>query len=93
MSRIVVKTEVEKGNGWSFEVDVIDEETTEFEVTLNWSDYDLWCHGKTAPEKVIDAAFRFLMEREPVSAIMRRFDCAVIRRYFSEVDRVLPTML
>jgi len=49
--------------------------------------------GRVAPEKVVDAAFRFLLDREPASSILENFDCAVIRRYFPEVDRELPKMM
>ncbi|MBI1375680.1 MAG: hypothetical protein GC159_23460 [Phycisphaera sp.] len=94
MAEIDVKTEQDQGRGWAFEVDVTDAGQTHcYDVTLSWSDYDLWCHGQVAPERVVRAAFRFLLEREPASAILSRFDCAVIRRYFPDVDKLLPGML
>ena len=93
MPRILIKTEIEKNNGWDFEVEVHDPDAHHFQVSLNWSDYDLWSRGKVAPEKVVEGAFRFLLEREPADAIFKRFDCAVIRRYFPEVDKTLPGMI
>jgi hypothetical protein len=49
--------------------------------------------GKFAPEAVIEAAFRFLLDREPKESILRRFDAAVIAQYFPEFERELPRYL
>ena len=65
----------------------------DFKVTLSWADYDLWCHGRVAPQRVVQAAFEFLLSRENASSILSKFDCSVIRRYFPEVDRELPKMI
>lgn len=94
MSNIHVKTEEEQERGWKFGVEIDAQgKLHAYEVTLSWSDYDLWCRGQVAPERVVQAAFRFLLQREPAAEILSRFDCAVIRRYFPDVDKVLPTML
>jgi hypothetical protein len=94
MAEIDVKTEIDRDRGWSYEVEVRDAGSVHrYEVTLSWSDYDLWSHGQVAPERVVKAAFRFLLEREPADAILPRFDCAVIRRYFPDVDKHIPALL
>ena len=62
-------------------------------MTLSWSDYDLWSHGRVAPEKAVHAAFKFLLAHEPAMSILARFDCSLIRRYFPNVDRELPSLL
>lgn len=94
MPDIEVSHEREENNRWSYQVKVFDAgRVYEYEVTLNWSDYDLWSRGRIAPSSVVETAFRFLLEREPASMIMSRFDCSVIRRYFPEVDKKLPGML
>lgn len=94
MARIEVKTEEDGPRGWSFGVEVEDgDRTRDYSVTLSWSDYDLWSHGQVAPERVVRAAFEFLLRREPAASILSRFDCAVIRRYFPEVDQELPKLL
>jgi len=36
---------------------------------------------------LVRASFVFLLEREPKEAILRRFDLAVIARYFPEYER------
>ena len=45
------------------------------------------------PERCIEAAFRFLLDREPKEAILGRFDISVISRYFPEFGRELPHYL
>ncbi len=46
-----------------------------------------------AAERVIEAAFRFLLDREPKESILARFDVSVIPRYFPEFEKTLPTYL
>lgn len=94
MAMIDVKTEEDLERGWRFGVGVTDGgDEQAFDVTLSWSDYDLWSHGQVPPERVVRAAFEFLLQREPLGAILRKFDCAVIRRYFPDVDKTLPKLL
>lgn len=88
---IEVGAETEGKNHWSYDVRVFDQgKVHSYHVTLSWVDYDLWSHGRVAPQRVVHAAFVFLLENEPASAIMKRFDCSVIRRYFPNVDTELP---
>ena len=49
--------------------------------------------GTQTPEHCIEAAFQFLLDREPKESILRRFDIAVISRYFPEFERELPGYL
>lgn len=49
--------------------------------------------GQHTPEQVIEAAFRFLLDREPKESILGRFDVTVISRYFPEFERELPSYL
>ena len=94
MPEIEIKTETELGRSWRYEVSVFHEgRHHEYQVTLNWAEYDLWGRGQFSPQRVVKAAFDFLLEREPPSMIMSSFDCAVIRRYFPEVDKTLPGMI
>lgn len=94
MAKIDVKTEEDSPRGWLFGVELDDGgDALSYTVTLNWSDYDLWSRGQVAPERVVRAAFEFLLQREPAASILPKFDCALIRRYFPEVDRELPKLL
>jgi hypothetical protein len=45
------------------------------------------------PEELIEASFRFLLEREPKESILRRFDLAVIERYFPEYPSLIQSYL
>jgi hypothetical protein len=42
---------------------------------------------------VVDAAFRFLLDREPKEAILARFDVSLIAQYFPEFEEELPRYL
>ncbi|MEM6334209.1 MAG: hypothetical protein AAF823_12805 [Planctomycetota bacterium] len=91
MADIEIGPEVESDVGWSYEVSVYSEgKAHRYDVTLSYADYDLWSKGSVAPSRVVRRAFEFLLEREPASMILSKFDCSVIRRYFPEVDTVLP---
>ena len=39
------------------------------------------------PERVLEESFRFLLERESASSILRRFELPVIARYFPEYEK------
>lgn len=41
------------------------------------------------PERLIEASFEFLLEREPKESILRRFELSVIERYFPEYARTI----
>ncbi|WP_119462857.1 hypothetical protein [Rhodospirillaceae bacterium SYSU D60014] len=49
--------------------------------------------GKHTPERCLEAAFRFLLDREPKESILGRFDVTMISRYFPEFERELPRYL
>ena len=91
MAEIEIGTETEKHNGWAYQVRVFEEgRLHEFAVTLSFADYDLWSNGSIPPSKVVHKAFVFLLQNEPVTSILNKFDCSIIRRYFPHVDRELP---
>ncbi len=53
--------------------------------------WDEWASGKAAgfgcrPEALVEACFRFLLDREAKESILPRFSLGVISRYFPEVD-------
>jgi hypothetical protein len=49
--------------------------------------------GAHEPERCIEAAFRFLLDREPKESILRKFDVTQIARYFPEFGREMPRYL
>lgn len=94
MAEIEIGPESTGHQQWRYEVYVyVGGRRHEYAVSLSWADYDLWCKGRVAPQAVVRAAFEFMLEREPASSILGKFDCALIRRYFPDVDRVLPGMV
>lgn len=56
---------------------------TVHEVTLEEADLTRYGAG-VSPEHLIEASFRFLLEREPKESILRTFALPVIERYFPE---------
>lgn len=56
---------------------------TEHEVTVAPADVERYAPG-AAPERLLEASFEFLLEREPKESILRRFALPVIEKYFSE---------
>ncbi|HLW92980.1 MAG TPA: hypothetical protein VKS78_16985 [Roseiarcus sp.] len=52
---------------------------------------------RLAPDKsaedVVEATFKFLLDREPKESILTRFDITVIARYFPEFEQELPRYL
>ena len=76
-----------------YEVTVTDSGTsTTHEVTVSPDSLERFGEGAPA-ERLLEASFRFLLEREPKEAILRRFDLPVIARYFPEYPEVLPRYL
>ena len=65
---------------------------TQHSVTASAADVARLGNGVPA-EAVIDAAFRFLLDREPKETILGRFELMVIARYFPEFERELPGYL
>jgi hypothetical protein len=61
-------------------------------VTMDKAAYDKLGGGHD-PERVIAAAFAFLLDREPRESILPRFDVTVISRYFPEFETELPGYL
>ena len=49
--------------------------------------------GKCTAERVVEAAFRFLLDREPKESILGAFDVMVIARYFPDFETELPRYL
>jgi hypothetical protein len=86
---------IRTGNGdpLEFEVSVTgDGHATRHIVTLSAADYGRLGHGKP-PNRLVEAAFRFLLDRESKDSILRSFDLSVIETYFPEFEARLPDYL
>ena len=66
---------------------------TRHDVTMSRKTCDALTGGAHAPERCIEAAFQFLLDREPKESILRQFDVTLISRYFPEFARELPRYL
>jgi hypothetical protein len=85
---------VAEGDPMDFEVVIREGEgETRHQVTMSRQMCDRLAAGKHTPERCLEAAFRFLLDREPNESILRRFDVTVISRYFPEFERELPCYL
>jgi hypothetical protein len=65
---------------------------TRHEVTVTPEDVARYTPRST-PERLLEASFEFLLEREPASSILPRFALPVIARYFPEYPRVIRQMV
>ena len=61
---------------------------TRHEVTVTPEHVARYAPGST-PERLLEASFEFLLEREPASSILSQFELPVIERYFPEYPRVI----
>jgi len=66
---------------------------TSHQVSMSQQTWLRLSDGKYPPEQCVDAAFRFLLDREPKESILRRFDVTLIARYFPSFERDLPGYL
>jgi hypothetical protein len=69
-----------------------DKSETRHRVTLPLAEAQRLGGGRTA-EELVEAAFRFLLDREPMESILKRFDFAVISGYFPDFEARLPAYL
>jgi len=82
------------GDPPAFEVTVRDGTgETRHHVTMPTALCERLTGGRHTPQQCLDAAFRFLLDREPKESILGRFDVSVISRYFPEFERELPRYL
>lgn len=85
---------VDEGDPLSFEVVVREGEgETRHRVTMSEARSRQLTAGRHTPERCIEAAFRFLLDREPKESILARFDISVISHYFPEFEKELPRYL
>ena len=88
MTDVVVVCVADPGGGaWTCAVRVVDPgSSTDHEVLVDEIDLPPALDGADTPdvERLVAATFDFLLEREPKGSILRRFDLAVVRRYYPD---------
>jgi hypothetical protein len=62
-------------------------------VTVSARDTAWFAELGADPAVAVEAAMRFLLDREPKEQVLAAFDIAVIRRYFPEFDDAFPGYL
>jgi hypothetical protein len=62
-------------------------------VTMSAEDAARWSMLGADPARCVEAAMRFLLDREPKEAILGAFDIRVIARYFPEFENEFPDYL
>lgn len=85
--------QVTKKNDTTFEVTVTARSTTTHTVTVNPDYHRKLTGGKVPAERLVERSFEFLLEREPNTSILRRFDLPVIQSYFPEYERTIRGLL
>jgi len=84
------------GNAELMEFSVTIEETnghTQHQVTMSQSTYKELTGTKVSPSECVEAAFKFLLDREPKESILSHFDITVISTYFPNFERDLRNYL
>ena len=77
---------------FAFEVVVRDaHNASRHDVTMTHATFTRLTADKRTPAQCVEAAFRFLLDREPKESILSRFDVDVIARYFPELEREMPS--
>lgn len=85
--------DVAHAGGDQYDVRVRDESgSSEHRVTVTGDHLDRYGEGADA-ERLLRESFRFLLEREPRSAILSSFELPVIERYFPEYPEVIGERL
>lgn len=75
-----------------FRVEVDDGSRSVHEVSVSAEEAERFGAG-AAPERLVEESFRFLLEREPASSILRRFGLSVIADYFPEYPQEIRRRL
>jgi hypothetical protein len=76
----------------TFEVSVEARSHTTHTVTVSPEYCRRLTGGRLSCEELVRRSFEFLLERESNTSILRRFDLAVIGRYFPEYESVMRRM-
>lgn len=89
MSTITIET-ISPG---TYRVTVKADTTTQHTVTLTPADHRRLGGGSASAEQLLHESFRFLLEREPNTSILTRFDLPLIGRYFPEYEEEIVRRL
>lgn len=84
---------VEKIDNTTFKVTVDRRTVTTHTVTVRPAYYQKLTGRSVTPEHLIEQSFKFLLDRESNTQILKTFDLAVIGQYFPEYEQVIRQVL
>jgi len=84
---------IQKISNTDFDVTVESRSTTVHRVSVPELYYHQLTRGKVTYEELLEKSFKFLLEREPNTSILRSFELSVIGRYFPEYESVVKGMI
>ena len=94
MSNLAISVSPDPAHALAFDVVVRDAlSESRHRVTISAEDAARFAKLSADPLRAVEAAMRFLIDREPKEAILSAFDIRVIRRYFPEFDDAFPGYL
>ena len=76
-----------------FEVTISGSVATRHEVTITDVAHHYLTSGRATKEELLDFSFKFLLEREPNTSILSKFEITVISQYFPEYETELLQIL
>ncbi len=81
-------------NPLEFDVEIREPDgTTRHRVIMEDAYYERLTKKAFSVSRFIEAAFQFLLDREPKEAILTSFDVSIISRYFPEFERKVSDYL
>jgi hypothetical protein len=82
-------------DGWNCHVTVADDDgsSTEHDVSVRRDEFQRYASDGDDVKMLLDASFRFLLEREPKESILGRFTLSDIERYFPDYPRAIADRL
>jgi len=92
MDKITIEKESENDDGWVFWITLREGDSeADYEVTLTKDYYDMLTQQKELPESLVRRSFEFLLAREPKESILKKFDLALIQKYFLEYENTISS--
>jgi hypothetical protein len=94
MSDVAISVTPDTAHQLSFDVAIRDTRgESRHRVTIQADEAERWAKLGAEPSHCVEAAIRFLIDREPKESILSAFDMSVIQRYFPEFDDAFPGYL
>jgi hypothetical protein len=94
MSDVTISVTPASAHALTFDVVVRDARgESRHRVSMQADEAKRWAKLGAEPSHCVEAAMRFLVDREPKESILSAFDMRVIRRYFPDFDDAFPGYL